>query len=50
VHRWSELVRYANLGCEHINIDRNQVDSNIQPTKIGAKTWMHIIHPKAGWR
>jgi transposase len=50
LNRWSELVRYAKPGYGHINIDQNPVESNIRPTKIGAKNWMHIGHPKAGWR
>jgi transposase len=50
LNRWPELVRYAKPGCGHINIDQNPVESNIRPTKIGAKNWMHIGHPKAGWR
>jgi transposase len=33
-----------------VNIDQNPVEGNIRPTKIGAKNWMHIGHPKAGWR
>jgi hypothetical protein len=50
LNRWSQLVRYAKPAYGHINIDQNPVESNIRPTKIGAKNWMHIGHPKAGWR
>jgi transposase len=50
LNRWSQLVRYAKPGYGHINVDQNPVESNIRPTKIGAKNWMHIGHPKAGWR
>jgi transposase len=50
MNRWPELVRYAKPGYGHINIDQNPVENNIRPTKIGAKNWMHIGHPKAGWR
>jgi transposase len=50
LNRWSQLVRYAKPGYGHINIDQNPVESQIRPTKIGAKNWMHIGHPKAGWR
>jgi transposase len=50
LNRWGPLVRYAKPGYGHINIDQNPVESHIRPTKIGAKNWMHIGHPKAGWR
>jgi hypothetical protein len=50
LNRWTDLVRYAKPGFGHVNIDQNPVESNIWPTKIGAKNWMHIGHPKAGWR
>jgi hypothetical protein len=50
LNRWRELVRYAKPGFGHVNIDQNPVEGNIRPTKIGAKNWMHIGHPKAGWR
>jgi transposase len=50
LNRWPQLVRYAKPGYGHINIDQNPVESQIRPTKIGAKNWMHIGHPKAGWR
>lgn len=50
LNRWPELVRYAKPGYGHINIDQNPVENNIRPIKIGAKNWMHIGHPKAGWR
>jgi hypothetical protein len=32
------------------NDHQNPIEDNIRPTKIGAKNWMHIGHPKAGWR
>jgi len=50
LNRWRELVRYAKPGFGHVNIDQNPIEGNIRPTKIGAKNWMHIGHPKAGWR
>jgi transposase len=50
LNRWSELVRYAKPGFGHVNIDQNPIEGNIRPTKIGAKNWLHIGHPKAGWR
>lgn len=50
LNRWPELVRYAKSDYGHVNIDQNVVEGNIRPTKIGAKNWMHIGHPKAGWR
>jgi hypothetical protein len=50
LNRWSQLVRYAKPGYGHVNIDQNPIESNIRPTKIGARNWLHIGHPKAGWR
>jgi transposase len=50
LNRWSELVRYAKPSFGHVNICQNQIEGNIRPTKIGSKNWMHIGHPKAGWR
>jgi hypothetical protein len=50
LNRWPQLVRYAKPGCGHVNIDQNPIESNIRPTKIGARNWLHIGHPKAGWR
>jgi transposase len=50
LNRWSELVRYAKPGFGHVNICQNLIEGNIRPTKIGSKNWMHIGHPKAGWR
>ncbi|SRR6266478_9410340 len=48
--RWRELVRYGKPGFGHVNLDQNEIEGNIRPTKIGAKYWMHIGHPKAVWR
>lgn len=50
MNHWRELVRYAKPGYGHIHIDQNPIEGNIRPTKLGAKNWMHIGHPKAGWR
>lgn len=50
LNHWRELVRYAKPGYGHVNIDQNPIEGNIRPTKIGAKNWLHIGHPKAGWR
>lgn len=50
LNHWRELLRYAKPGYGHVNIDQNPIEGNIRPTKIGAKNWMHIGHPKAGWR
>ena len=50
LNRWASLVRYAKPGLGHVNLDQNAIEGNIRPTKIGAKNWMHIGHPKAGWR
>ena len=50
LNRWRELVRYAKPGYGHVNIDQNPIEGNIRPTKLGAKNWLHIGHPKAGWR
>ncbi len=50
LNHWQQLVRYAKPGYGHVNIDQNPIEGNIRPTKIGAKNWLHIGHPKAGWR
>jgi transposase len=50
LNRWPELVRYAKPGYGHVNIDQNPIEGHIRPTKLGAKNWLHIGHPKAGWR
>lgn len=50
LNHWQQLVRYAKPDYGHVNIDQNPIESNIRPTKIGAKNWLHIGHPKAGWR
>ena len=50
LNRWSSLVRYAKPSLGHVNLDQNAIEGNIRPTKIGAKNWMHIGHPDAGWR
>jgi hypothetical protein len=50
LNHWQQLVRYAKPGYGHVNIDQNPIEGNIRPTKLGAKNWLHIGHPKAGWR
>jgi len=50
LNHWRQLVRYAKPGYGHVNIDQNPIEGNIRPTKLGAKNWLHIGHPKAGWR
>lgn len=34
----------------HVLIDQNSVERGIRPTKLGAKNWLYIGHPDAGWR
>ncbi len=48
--RWETLTRYAKPGMGHVLIDQNSVERGIRPTKLGAKNWMYIGHPDAGWR
>ena len=48
--RWGTLTRYAEPGMGHVQIDQNSVERGIRPTKLGAKNWMYIGHPDAGWR
>ncbi len=48
--RWGTLTRYAEPGMGHVLIDQNSVERGIRPTKLGAKNWMYIGHPDAGWR
>ena len=48
--RWETLTRYTEPGMGHVLIDQNSVERGIRPTKLGAKNWMYIGHPDAGWR
>ena len=48
--RWETLTRYAEPGIGHVLIDQNSVERGIRPTKLGAKNWLYIGHPDAGWR
>ena len=48
--RWQTLTRYSEPGMGHVLIDQNSVERGIRPTKLGAKNWMYIGHPDAGWR
>ena len=48
--RWETLIRYAEPGMGHVLIDQNSVERGSRPTKLGAKNWMYIGHPNAGWR
>jgi transposase len=48
--RWETLARYADPGMGHVLIDQNSVERGIRPTKLGAKNWLYIGHPDAGWR
>jgi hypothetical protein len=41
---------FADLLLRGIDADLTTHTGNIRPTKLGAKNWMHIGHPKAGWR
>ncbi len=48
--RWGTLTRYAESGMGHVLIDQNSFERSICPTKLGAKNWLYIGHPDAGWR
>jgi transposase len=50
LNRWQTLTRYAQPGMGHVLIDQNSVERGIRPTKLGAKNWLYIGHPDAGWR
>lgn len=50
LNRWQTLPRYAEPGMGHVLIDQNSVERGIRPTKLGAKNWLYIGHPDAGWR
>jgi transposase len=50
LNRWQTLARYAESGMGHVLIDQNSVERGIRPTKLGAKNWLYIGHPDAGWR
>lgn len=46
--QWTALMRY--LDHPQASIDNNRAEQAIRPTKLGAKNWMFIGHPKAGKR
>ncbi len=48
--RWQTLTRYAEPSMGQVPIDQNSVERGIRPTKLGAKNWLYIGHPDAGWR
>jgi transposase len=48
--RWRNLARYARVDCGHILIDQNAIKRCFRPSKLGAKNWLYIGHPDAGWR
>jgi transposase len=50
LNQWPELARYAKARHGAVRIDNNPVERGIRPTKLGAKNWMFIGHPDAGWR
>lgn len=50
LNHWPALCRYAQSGFGHVLIDNNSVERGIRPTKLGAKNWLFIGHPDAGWR
>ncbi len=50
LNQWPELTRYAQPGLGHVFIDNNSIERSIRPTKLGAKNWLFIGHPSAGWR
>ena len=47
--RWRELARYAKVGNGKVFLDTNRLEQQFRPGKIGAKNWMFIGHPNAGW-
>ncbi len=50
LNHWPALCRYARPGFGHVLIDNNSIERGIRPTKLGAKNWIFIGHPDAGWR
>ena len=50
LNRWPTLTRYVQPGMGHVLIDQKGVELGIRPTKLGAKNWLYIGHPDAGWR
>jgi transposase len=47
-NNWTALMECLNHG--HTRLDTNLLESKFRPTKIGAKNWMFIGHPDAGWK
>jgi transposase len=45
---WAPLT--AHLQYSHTKLDTNAVENAIRPSKLGAKNWLFIGHPKAGDR
>jgi transposase len=50
LNRWSELIRFAQPGFGHVEIDSNQIENGIRPSALGKRNWMFIGHPDAGWK
>jgi transposase len=46
--QWDALLAY--LDCAQAQIDNNRAEQAIRPTKLGAKNWLFVGHPKAGKR
>lgn len=48
--RWDQLVRFAQPGFGHVEIDSNQIENGIRPSALGKRNWMFVGHPDAGWK
>lgn len=49
LNRCQTLTRQAEPRMGHVLIDQNSVERGIRPTKLGAKNWLYIGHPDAGY-
>jgi len=50
LQRWARLEGYTAPGRGHVPVDTNPTENCVRPTKLGARNWMFIGHPEAGWR
>lgn len=49
INHWAALTRYAQPGCDHIEIDNNLCENAIRPIVLTRKNSIFIGHPDAAW-
>lgn len=48
-NNWQALIRYAQPGCGHIEIDNNFCENSIRPIVLTRKNALFVGHPDAAW-